>query len=137
MVARFSGFTFDGDRRLILDALDRPVHVTAKAFDLLALLIAASPGVVSKREPHERLRPGSFVTDAAVVGLIKELRRVLDDRESNRLIRTSHGVGYTFTAATKESPESLSAHWIAARGRRIQLSPGENVMAATRGVPCG
>ena len=34
------------------------LHLTPKAFDLLALLIAAAPRVVPKAEIHERLWPG-------------------------------------------------------------------------------
>ena len=53
------------------------VHVTPKAFDLLQLLIEQAPRVVEKRELHERLWRGTFVSDATLVGLVKELRRGL------------------------------------------------------------
>jgi DNA-binding winged helix-turn-helix (wHTH) protein len=53
--------------------------------------------VLRKAELHERLWPGTFVSDATLVGLIKQLRRALDDRDpTSRLIRTAFGVGYAF-----------------------------------------
>jgi len=46
---------------------------------------------------RQRLWSGTFVSDATLVGLIKEVRRALDDRKANApLIRTAHGVGYAF-----------------------------------------
>jgi DNA-binding winged helix-turn-helix (wHTH) protein len=58
VIERFATFTFDSDRRLLLDANQHLIHVTPKAFDLLAVLIAAAPRVVTKVERHERVWPG-------------------------------------------------------------------------------
>ena len=97
MVARFPTFTFDSDRRLLLDAQEQPIPVTLKAFEVLTVLIAAAPRVVTKVELHERVWAGTFVSDATLAGVVKELRHVLSDRDAHaRLIRTSHGVGYAF-----------------------------------------
>ena len=63
----------------MLLATGEPVHLTPKAFDLLSLLVEAAPRVVPKREIHERLWRGGVVTDATLVGLVKEIRRALDD----------------------------------------------------------
>ena len=60
---------------------DAVVHLTAKAFDLLALLVDEAPRVVRKAELHERLWPGTFVSEAALGALVKELRRALEDRD--------------------------------------------------------
>ena len=35
--------------------------------------------MVSKTTLHERLWPGTFVTDTTLVGLVKELRRALEE----------------------------------------------------------
>ena len=96
MAVHFGSFTLDVPRRhLSRDATS--IHVTPKAFDLLALLVEQAPRVVGKGELHERLWPGTFVSDATLVGLVKELRRALDDRDAGSpIIRTVHRVGYAF-----------------------------------------
>ena len=97
-VVRFGAFTLDAaTRRVMRGTLD--VHLTRKAFDLLSLLVLDAPRVVTKTQLHDRLWPGTFVGEATLVSLIKELRRALDDRDRTaRVIRTVHGVGYAFAA---------------------------------------
>ena len=82
MVVRVGTLMFDSSTRQVVGENGAAVHLTRKAFDLLTLLIAEAPRVVHKSEIHERLWPGVFVTDATVVGLVKELRRALQDRDS-------------------------------------------------------
>jgi DNA-binding winged helix-turn-helix (wHTH) protein len=140
VVASFRGLTFDFERRQLLDLAGVSLHLTPKAFDLLAMLIANAPRVMRKGELHERLWPGAFVSDAALVSLIKELRRTLADHDAGApIIRTSHGVGYAFEAPL-ESPASGraqaagagelagSGHWIVTPDRRIPLSEGDNMI---------
>ncbi len=128
MTVRFGAFVLDSDRRQLTHE-DDVVHLTPKAFDLLSLLVAEAPRVVRKTELHERLWTGTFVSDATLVGLVKELRRALDDRKpSAPIIRTAHGVGYAFAAAldrTTPRPSPVS-RWIVSGGRRIVLQDGEN-----------
>ena len=77
---RFGAFVFNADtRQLSRDGAD--VHLTPKAFDLLGVLIDAAPSVVTKTELHQTLWPKSFVSDATLVGLIKEVRRALEDSD--------------------------------------------------------
>jgi DNA-binding winged helix-turn-helix (wHTH) protein len=131
MMVRFAGFTFDSGRRLVVDGRDQPVHLSPKAFDLLALLIAEAPRVIAKADLHERLWPGTFVADATLVGVVKELRRALGDRDrSSPIIRTSHGYGYAFsgTPVAVDAGAMEREHWIVALDRRIALHPGENVI---------
>jgi DNA-binding winged helix-turn-helix (wHTH) protein len=131
VIARFGVFTFDGRRRQVLGAGGVELHLTRKAFDLLAVLIETAPRVVPKSELHDRLWPGTFVSDAALAALVKELRRVLRDRDSqSALIRTSHGVGYAFCGVL-EAPDRqvpVAAHWVIARDRRIALQEGDNLV---------
>jgi DNA-binding winged helix-turn-helix (wHTH) protein len=131
MVVQFGAFTFDLARRH-LSRGDTIIHVTPKAFDLLQVLIDEAPRVVEKRELHERLWHGTFVSDATLVGLVKELRRALDDRDPNvPIIRTAHRVGYAFCpdivrgAQARPVPPS---HWLVLHGRRAALQEGENVI---------
>jgi hypothetical protein len=127
---RFGAFALDSDRRQ-LTRDDAEIHLTPKAFDLLVLLADEAPRVVRKTELHERLWPGTFVSDAALVVLVKELRRALDDRDPRaRIIRTAHGVGYACAAPIDRGPvlTTLVSRWIVAGGRRIALTGGPNLI---------
>ncbi len=127
---RFGPFVLDVGRRQLLRN-ERAQHLTPKAFELLVLLVTEAPRVVSKRELHERLWAGTFISDATLAGLIKELRRALDDHMPDaKIIRTAHRVGYAFGApldAVKPRP-TRPWHWLVLRGRRVALSEGENVV---------
>lgn len=127
MVLRFGSCTIDVSRREARRD-DAVVHLTPKAFDLLVLLIGEAPRVVRKPELHQRLWPGTFVSDASLVGLIKEIRRGLRDRDpSAPIIRTVHRVGYAFCAELEQAPSTTSVcHWLMVSGRRMALREGEN-----------
>ena len=107
MVAKFGSFTLDSDQRRIVGT-DGETHLTPKAFDLLRLLIRHAPRVVSKAEIHAALWPDTFVSDAALIVLIKEIRRALSDRDaSSPIVRTVHRVGYAFRATLHVDEESV------------------------------
>jgi DNA-binding winged helix-turn-helix (wHTH) protein len=131
MPARFGPFALDVARRHV-SRDGTTVHLTPKAFDLLRLLVEESPRVVAKRELHERLWPGTFVSDATLAGLVKELRKALDDRDSGApIIRTAHRVGYAFcpeVEGVSRAPVAARWHWLVFRGRRVVLQQGENVV---------
>jgi DNA-binding winged helix-turn-helix (wHTH) protein len=124
---RFGSCAIDVSRREVRRG-DALVHLTPKAFDLLVLLIGEAPRVVRKPELHQRLWPGTFVSDATLVGLIKEIRRELGDRDAEApIIRTAHRVGYAFCPELEQSPSATSVcHWLMVSGRRIALREGEN-----------
>ena len=127
---RFGAFCLDLPRRQLVRGAEA-VHLTPKAFDLLALLIGEAPRVVTKPELHERLWPGTFVSDATLVSLVKELRRALEDRDPHRpIIRTVHRVGYAFCSPTEIAPPHAPriSHWLVVQGRRVVLQPGETVI---------
>lgn len=127
---RFGAFVFDPDRRqLSRDGTD--IHLTPKAFDLLGLLLGAAPRVVPKADLHEHLWPNSFVSDATLVGLVKELRRALNDRNRDApIIRTVPRVGYAFSMATTSAPPPASgvSSWILVAGKCLPLREGENTV---------
>jgi DNA-binding winged helix-turn-helix (wHTH) protein len=130
MMVRFGRFTLDADRRQ-LTRDGEPVHLRPKAFDLLWQLVDEAPRVVRKIEIHERLWPGTFVSEATLIGLVKELRRALDDRnESAPILRTAHGIGYAFATPVDRTHARRPAafHWIVASGRRVALSGGDNMI---------
>jgi DNA-binding winged helix-turn-helix (wHTH) protein len=130
---RFGPFEADVARRRVSRGA-HDVHLTPKAFDLLVLLVQQAPRVLPKREIHERIWLDTFVSDATLVALVKELRRALHDRDRRTpLIRTIHSVGYAFAAhvdrgKTDTQPATLASHWLLADGKRIPLREGINTI---------
>lgn len=130
MAVRFGSFALAADsRRLTRGGED--LHLTPKAFDLLLLLVEAAPRVVPKAELHARLWPDSFVADTTLVGLVKEVRRVLADTDTaSPIIRTVSRVGYACAAPVYDDvpADAESRHWLVADGRTFQLTSGVNAI---------
>jgi len=110
----------------------QPVHVSAKAFDLLCLLIEKRPRALSKQEIHDQLWPDTFVGEASLPVLIREIRTALGTG-NRRAIRTVHRFGYAFDAPMREtSTEPRSApsllHVLQHAGRDFVLIDGENIV---------
>ena len=93
---RFGGFVFDVDaRQLLLDG--REIHLSPKAFELLAALIRHRARAVSKRELQETLWPTTFVEETNLAGLTAEIRRAIGDSATEpAFLRTVHRFGYQF-----------------------------------------
>jgi DNA-binding winged helix-turn-helix (wHTH) protein len=114
------------------------VGLSPKAFDLLQLLIENRARAVSKTEIHDRLWPGTFVTDATLTVLVAELRKALRDRaEAPAFIRTVRRFGYAFCGEITravDAPVAGRTYWIIWNGREIALDKGENIIGRDRGV---
>jgi DNA-binding winged helix-turn-helix (wHTH) protein len=129
----FGEFLLDVDLRQ-LRGPSGPLHLSPKAFDLLALLVANRTRVLSKGELQEQLWPETFVIETNLAGLIAEIREALrDDAKHPRFIRTAHRVGYAFCGtvteqATTTPTASLTLCWLLKDGRRIPLCSGENIL---------
>jgi DNA-binding winged helix-turn-helix (wHTH) protein len=97
---RFGSFTLDLDTRQL--TRDRQViHLSPKAFQLLATLTLERPKVLSKSELQQRLWPDTFVAEANLSNLVAEIRKALGDSgRSPSWIRTVHGLGYAFCGET-------------------------------------
>ena len=131
---RFGRYIFDrATHQLTCDEL--PVHLTPKAFDLLSLLIAEAPRVVQKEALHRHLWPDSFVSDASLLGLIKEVRRALGDEGDGTVIRTVHRVGYALAAPLKPvaAPAARAGAWVMAGSVLVPLHEGENLIGRDAG----
>jgi len=118
-------------RQLLRDG--REIHISPKAFELLHLLVEQRARAVAKAEIHDRLWPGTFVSEANLSSLIAELRRALDDPpQSSQYIRTVHRFGYAFRGTVDEAPADARpparACWLVWNGREIPLAEGENVV---------
>ncbi|PYQ59506.1 MAG: hypothetical protein DMF58_11355, partial [Acidobacteria bacterium] len=119
MTVRFADFTFDSAQRDLLRRGKR-VHLSRKAFDILALLIARRPAVIGKRELLDEIWEGRAVEEENIKNLIAELRRALEDSsETPRFIRTVHGIGYAFCGDSSFEPSTWAILW---EGRTIPLA---------------
>jgi len=127
---RFEGWTFDSDRRELLEG-ERPAHLSPKAFALLELLIRQRPRAVSKDEIHESVWPRTAVSDSALTSVMAELRRVLGET-AHRAIQTKHRFGYAFAAAIAPDPEpavpSRLRVALLVGSREIPLEPGRYLL---------
>jgi hypothetical protein len=111
------------------------VHLSPKAFELLAVLLANRSRAVSKAEIQQHLWPSTFVEETNVAGLVAEIRRALRDAASTpTFVRTVYGFGYRFvgdvtagTAATRSAPLRVKLFVVVAQ-REIVLMEGVNVI---------
>jgi len=113
----------------------REVHLTAKAFDLLLLLVSRRPHVASKADIRATLWPDTFVSDTNLPALVTEIRTTLgDDARQSRFVRTVHKHGYAFCAAIDEEskPQGLARvtarWWLVGAQEQVPLFDGENVL---------
>ena len=132
MVYEFDDFVLDTGARQLRRA-DATVHLSPKAFDLLAFLIAERPRAIRKQELYDRLWPATYVVDANLPVLIREVRSALDD-SARTMIRTVHGTGYAFNATVAESKSTRRAepaqclHLILVDTQEFRLTEGENLV---------
>ena len=130
----FGPFTLDFDtRQLTRDGMD--IHLSPKAFELLAALIQERPNVLSKATLQQRLWPDTFVAEANLSNLIAEIRAALgDSARAPAYLRTVHKFGYAFcgdaTVAGRARPALASriVCWLEWGFKRFPLSPGEHVV---------
>jgi DNA-binding winged helix-turn-helix (wHTH) protein len=110
------------------------VHLPPKVYQLLEVLVAARPRVITKHELDELLWPRTYVARSSLGRLVTELREAIgDDAHEPRLIRTVHAVGYAFCA--KVTPAGTTADRICVSLRRgdrvIGLGEGEHIVGRT------
>lgn len=134
MAYRFGDFTLDPDTRQLLLNGDE-IHLSPKAFDLLALLISNRPRAISKAELQQQLWPSTFVEETNLASLVVEIRRALGDTAANpRFVRTVYGFGYRFVgemtvdALAARTEPSRTRLWLTFGRRQIPLMEGVNVI---------
>ena len=102
MTIRFGDLAFDADARELRSA-GRRVELSPKAVELLVALLETRPRALSRAELHDRLWPGSFVSEASLRQVVMELRRALgDDPREIRFVRTVRRYGYAFSGSTRD-----------------------------------
>jgi DNA-binding winged helix-turn-helix (wHTH) protein len=98
----FGDCTFDSASRTVQRAGEN-VRISGKAFQLLELLLAARPNPIAKEDLFAKLWPDTFVSDANLASLVKEIRAAIgDDAKAPRYIRTVHRFGYAFSGDATE-----------------------------------
>lgn len=107
---------------------DAEVHLSPKAFDLLSILIARRPEVVTKEALRDRLWPGTNVVDANLNNLASEIRSALDDDPQRpQFLRTVHRVGYAFCGQVDEET-SQPRGWLIWNDKTIPLANGNTML---------
>ena len=116
-------------RQLLREAV--PVHLSPKAFDLLALLVQGRTTAISKADIHQRLWPHTFVSDGSLAVLVTEIREALGDNARRpTYVRTVNRFGYAFVAPVVEVdrhlvlPDAVPPCWLSWGTERAVLKPG-------------
>jgi DNA-binding winged helix-turn-helix (wHTH) protein len=141
MRVSFGDCVLDLERRQLIRA-DRDVHLTPKALDLLALLVAERPRAVAKTEIRDCLWPGTFVSESNLTTLVTELRAALgDSARSPRYLKTVARFGYAFCGTATErsvrppagrrNGPHFTLEWA---GGEVALHDGENVIGREEGA---
>jgi len=135
MRVRFGDCVLDSETRQ-LSVGGEIVHLSPKAFQFLELLVESRPKALSKKEIHEHLWPGTFVSDGTLASLLVEVRSATgDSARDSRFVRTVHRFGYAFSGTAEELRErapTAGGQKVVYRliwgNREIALGPGENLL---------
>lgn len=122
---RFAGFVLDARTRELRGSDGEPVALTAKAFDVLCVLVQERDRVVGRDELFARVWPGRVVEENTLTQAVSALRHALGAGE--RLVVTVPGRGYRFVAEVVEGdapaaevvPEVVAASPEPAGRRRV------------------
>jgi TolB-like protein/DNA-binding winged helix-turn-helix (wHTH) protein len=124
---RFGPFTLDSRRRTLFRA-DSPVHLTAKAFDVLLFLAQHPNRLVTKEELLKAVWGDTFVEEGSLTQYISHLRKALGGAsEDARLIVTIARKGYQFTGDV-----TITDAADAAPQATVQVSTGERPPVETQ-----
>jgi DNA-binding winged helix-turn-helix (wHTH) protein len=122
-----------GPRQLLLEDVEVPL--SAKAFDVLLLLIDRRPDVVDKETIMSRVWSDAFVSDASLTVVLSEIRKALrDSPEQPKFIRTVHRKGYAFcgmvvaTPPTDPDGNGQARFWLVINDRPVILSRHETTI---------
>jgi Transcriptional regulatory protein, C terminal len=79
--------------------------LSPKGLQFLELLLENRPRALSKSEIHEKLWPGTFVSDGTLTSLLAEVRSAIEDEAHEpRFVRTVHRFGYACSGIVEEVP---------------------------------
>jgi DNA-binding winged helix-turn-helix (wHTH) protein len=134
--ARFDDFVFDSSSRQLTRG-GRPVPLSPKGFDLLALLLEQRPNVVTKATILDHVWADTpAAADGNLTVVIAEVRKALgDDPQAARYVRTVHRFGYAFCGDALDLDAAPPAHVPGgtAPETRVLLTWGDQVRRLTDG----
>jgi hypothetical protein len=113
------------------------VHLSPKAFDLLEILVARRPNVVSKEILLDEVWPGKVVEEANLAIAVGEVRKALgEDSKSPALVVTVARRGYRFAAEAEDLERPAAAAqkdlyprwWLTWRDTALPLREGDNIV---------
>ena len=143
MPVHFGPFVLDLEGRE-LRREGRDIHLTAKAWELIELLVRSRPRAVSKTLIRQRLWPDAHVGAGSLTVLVAELRAALgDDARHPTRIRTVYRYGYAFMGEASDeifgrlgpaASSSEPAPRVVWGGRVLPLLEGDNVMGRDEDV---
>jgi DNA-binding winged helix-turn-helix (wHTH) protein len=134
----FGECEFDSGRRTVL-CRGRAIPLSAKAFQLLELLLDRRPEAIPKAELVQQLWPDTFVGDASLHNLVAEIRAALGDTpQAARYIRTVPRFGYSFHGEARNLPPittpvpALSRARLVSGPREWLLAEGSHLVGRDR-----
>ena len=133
----FGSYRLDPVARTMLRD-DKPLALTPKAVETLALLVENCRSVVAKETILSRVWPGTFVGDGSLMRNISDLRRVFTEHGGPNYIDTIPRRGYRFNAdvavESAEKPRRRSVAVLPLRllaGNQRDVAMGSAVVEAT------
>jgi DNA-binding winged helix-turn-helix (wHTH) protein len=129
-VVTFGPYTLDDGARQLYRGSE-PIHLSPKAFDMLALLVQRRPEAISKAAILDALWRDTFVSEGNLAVLVKEIRDALgDSAQRPAFIRTVQRFGYAFLASTRTSDRARTTtpFWLTWGMQRATLVMGENIL---------
>ena len=129
MTITFGPFMLDEGARQ-LSRGSQAIHLSPKAFDLLALLVQRRPQAISKSDILDTLWRDTFVSEGNLAVLVKEIRDALgDNAQQPAFIRTVQRFGYAFSGrATDGQARAAAPCWLTWGTQRATLLIGENIL---------
>jgi TolB-like protein/DNA-binding winged helix-turn-helix (wHTH) protein/Flp pilus assembly protein TadD len=101
IIYEFENFVLDPqEKTLLVDG--QPIHLPAKEFETLLMLVENNGRALSKEEMLTQIWPGTFVEENNLAKYVSRLRRIFEGK-SEILIETLPKHGYRFSAAVSQS----------------------------------
>ena len=101
---RFGPFSLNPGEKVLLRQ-GRAVALTAKAFEILMMLVQNPGRSLAKEEMLRQVWPDSFVDESNLAQHIFQLRKILEEAPGGRAyIETIPRYGYRFTQQVQQSP---------------------------------